>query len=155
MPRYEHDGGPANSTGPLVYWDDVKSHILKPTSGLSLEETNTLIARLGKEGIEDLLSECNLRITAVEQMLVDAYETEGVTSLKLEEGGSLAVQVEPYAQVQDRDVYRRWCVEQGLENLMTVPWATTSKLTKDRLLNGEPEPPGVKAYAKMKIVLRK
>jgi hypothetical protein len=121
---------------------------------VSRDERDALIARFGKDGLEALLSECNLRITAVEQLMVDQYEIEGVTSMKLDTGGSLGMQMEPYAQVQDRDECRKWCIAEGLENLMMVPWATINSLTKQRLLDGQPEPPGVKAYAKVKFVLR-
>jgi hypothetical protein len=119
------------------------------------EEAEELIRRLGKEGIEDLLYQCNLRITAIEQLMVDQFENEDVTSLKLDTGQSVGVQMEVYAQVQDREKYRQWCIEEGLENLMTVPWATTNSETKDRLLKGLPEPDGVKAFAKPKFILRK
>jgi hypothetical protein len=118
-------------------------------------EREALVKVLGKEGIEELASMCNLRMTAIEQMLAEQYEVEGTTSVKLETGESVSVQIEPYAQVQDREVFRKWCIEQGFESLMTIPWMTASKLTKDRLLDGEPEPPGVKAYARNKFVLRR
>lgn len=121
---------------------------------LSQEERDDLIDRLGKEGIAELLSECQKRMSAVEQLLVDQYQNEGTSSLTLDSGHKVAVQLEPYAQVQDREKFREWCVQEGLENLMVLPWATTNSLTKDRLVNGLSEPPGVTVYAKSKIVLR-
>lgn len=122
---------------------------------LTPDERDDLIARLGKEGLEDLVSECNVRLCAAEQLLADQYEVEGVPSLKLEGLGSVGVQLEPYAQVQDKEAYQQWCIAQGLLPLMTVPWATTNSMTKERLLAGEAEPPGVKCYVKTKFVLRK
>lgn len=122
---------------------------------LSNDERDDLITRLGKEGIEDLLSSCNVRLCAVEQLLSDQYEVEGVTSLKLDNIGSVGVQLEPYAQVQDKIAYQEWCLKEGLLPLMTVPWATTNSMTKDRLLAGENPPPGVGAFVKTKFVLRK
>lgn len=111
-------------------------------------------AREQKAALEEEMYQVNLLLTALEQMTVEQYEVEGTNSIRLDSGASVSVQMEPYAQVQDREVFRQWCVAQGLENLMSIPWQTTNSLTKERLLNGEPEPPGVKAFAKAKIVLR-
>lgn len=121
---------------------------------LSDKEIDQLIERIGKAGIEDLLSRCNLYLTAVEQLTVDQYEVEGVNFIRLEEG-SVAVQVEPYATVENHELYHQWCLAEGLLPMMALPWATTNKLAKDRLLNGEEPPPGVGIYAKSKIVVRK
>jgi len=46
-----------------------------------------------------------------------------------------------------------WCVAEGLERQMSLPWQTTNSLTKARLLEGEPEPDGVTCYAKTKVRL--
>lgn len=111
--------------------------------------------RLEKNELEEAMYEVNLRLTAVEQLLVDQYEAEGTTSLKLDSGDNVSVQMEPYAQVVDKEAFRLWCLEEGLANLMTIPWASTNSMTKTRLLEGEPEPPGVKAYARSKIVFKR
>ena len=110
-------------------------------------------ARDERDLIAEQMLEINLRLAAIEQLLVEQYEVEETTSLKLETGPTVRVQLEPYAQVQDHEAYRSWCIEQGMESLMSVPWMTTNKITKERLLDGEPEPPGVKAYVKSKIVV--
>lgn len=113
-----------------------------------------LIDEFGKEGLEELLYECNMQMTAIEQMLVDQYELEDTDSIRLDTGFTVAVQREPYAQVQGREEFRQWCIDEGLENLFMLPWMTTNKITKERLLDGQPEPPGVKAFTRSKIVLR-
>ena len=122
---------------------------------LDHDDRKALITALGKEGLQELLSECSLQLTAVEQLLIEQYENESTTSLKLETGESISIQVEPYASVQDKETYRLWCLEEGFEHLMTVPWTTTNSETKRRLLEGLPPPPGVAAFAVSKIVLRK
>jgi hypothetical protein len=160
--------------------------------------------RAEKDKAEEVVSEINLRLEAVSQLLSDYYEIEGVSSLKTESGQSVAVQLEPYARVVDKDVNRRWgmtaedtCVTcgdkvsdhvlhaedkvvenedgayiihvekllgqdghefvagGGLERLMSLPWQTVNSLSKERLLDGQPPPPGVDVFAKTKIVLRK
>lgn len=108
-----------------------------------------------KDALEDELSDLNTKIEAVSQLLVDQYEAEGTHAIKLETGHSVTVQNEPYAQVQDRDTFRTWCIEAGLERSLMLPWQTTNALTKERLLAGLPEPDGVAIYSKPKLVLRK
>jgi len=143
----------------VVYQDKV--NILKqqivadgPMSATSITAMYVAI-RDEKERVEDELSEINLRLKAYEQLLVDQFEQEGAYSIKLETGVSVSVQVEPYAQVKDREVFRIWCIQNGLERSLALPWQTTNSLTKERLLEGEPEPAGVQAVARNKIVLRR
>lgn len=111
--------------------------------------------RIEKEAIEEVLSQCQLELTAIEQLMIDQYEVEGTSSLRLEDGPSIGVQPEPYAQVADRERYYKWCIDEGLGPQMQLPWQTTNSLTKERLLNGEEPPPGVTAFVRTKIVMRK
>jgi hypothetical protein len=111
--------------------------------------------RLEKEDIEEDLSEVNLRLTAVSQLLTDQYEVESTSTVKLEDGTSVGVQLEPNAQVQDRDALRKWAIESGLERSLQLPWQTTNALTKERLLQGLPEPDGVLAHVRAKIVFKR
>jgi len=108
-----------------------------------------------KDELNDQLSEIQVRVDAVAQLLSDAYEQQGITSLKLDDGASVSVQLEPYARVEDKEAFRLWCLANGLERSMALPWTTANALTKERLLEGAPEPDGVTAVAITKIVLRK
>lgn len=109
--------------------------------------------RRKKDEIDDELSLLNIQIEATKQMIINIYEEEGITSLKLENGKSVRVQPEPKAKVEDKEKFRLWCIADGLENSLALPWQTTNALTKERLLNGQPEPDGVKAFIYDKIVL--
>ena len=105
--------------------------------------------------IDDLkatLSEANLRLEALAQMITDQFDDEDVTSLKIQ-GATVRVQIEPYASVKDRDLFRRWCIANGLEESLQLPWQSTNSITKERLLAGDPEPDGVEAFQKSKLVL--
>ncbi len=106
-----------------------------------------------KEEAEAAVSAVNLRLEAVSQLMAAQFEAEGVASLKLADR-SVSIYLEPYSQVLDKEAFRIWCVEQGLERQMALPWQATNSLTKQRLLDGEPEPPGVVVYAKTKIMMR-
>lgn len=130
----------------------VKLDIDLSTSGLALAWANL---RAEKKRIEEELSQFEVVLEAHKQLIVCAYEIDSITSMKLVDGKSVSVQPEPHAVVEDREEFRLWCIEEGLERSLTLPWMTTNSLTKERLLQGEKEPDGVKAYIRDKLVLRK
>lgn len=109
--------------------------------------------RMVRNRIENWDSSFSVLLEAYEGLMIAQFEVEGVSSLKLLNGQPVSTFEEPYAQVTDKEAFRIWCVDQGLERQMTLPWQTVNKLAKDRLLEGEEEPPGVTLYAKTKIRL--
>ncbi len=110
--------------------------------------------RESKKDLESYLSDVDAKIEAVTQLLADAYETAGLTSVKLDSGESVSTQHEPYAQVADREVFRLWCLANGFETQMCLPWQTAYALAKEALLAGRPEPDGLTTFVKTKIILR-
>lgn len=120
-------------------------------------------AYLQKSAINDELYDLNVRIAALDQMLVESHDSEtpgwgthgaSENTIRLASGHSLSVQYEPTAQVEDKDRFRQWCIDNGLANSLQLWPSTTAAITKERLLAGQPEPDGVKAYVKAKIVWR-
>lgn len=98
---------------------------------------------------------------AITQMMVESQNRgeEGwgqygaaPNTMVLASGDRLRIDIEPYAQVVDKDANRLWAVKEGLERLLSLPWATINKLAKERLLAGQPEPPGVKTFKKRTVV---
>lgn len=103
-------------------------------------------------------------------------------AVRLASGVTIAVQREPAAKVEDKEAFRRWCVAPpdvcmicggdderhhegdgldhpfkpggGLEKALQLWPATMNALTKERLLAGEPEPDGVRAFFITKIIRR-
>jgi len=136
--------------------DVVKNVILEdtPRHGSALA-ARYAVARKVKARVEEDEAEVNLEIEALRQLIVDQYEAEGVASIKLEDGESVWVQHEPYAQVVDRDAHRKWAVDNGLERQLALPWPTTNALTKAALEAGQPEPAGVQTFSRPKLILRK
>lgn len=108
--------------------------------------------RLEKEVHDELLKEVELRLAAISELMTEAYENEGVTSIGLDDGDTIRVQYEPHAVCNDREANRLWAIANGLEHDLQLPWQSINKLTKDALLAGEEEPDGVIAYSKPKIV---
>jgi len=144
-----------------AYQEKVEEAKAKLVTELNIELKASVLAReyaslrAERDRIEDELSDVNLNLEAVSQLLIAQYETEGTTSVRLATGQTIRMQIEPYAQVQDREQYRLWCIANGLERSMMLPWQTTNSLVKERLLAGEVEPDGVIATARTKIVLQK
>jgi len=113
------------------------------------------VVRRSKDELDDQMKVKNIEVAAIEQLLWDAYEGAGVTSVKLEDGSSVSVQVEPVASVKDHDALRTWAVANGHERSLTMPWQTVNAVAKQRLLDGEPSPDGVDLAVRTKTILRK
>ena len=112
-------------------------------------------ARKEKEEAEKVLYDINVELTAITQMLVDRYEIDGITSTRLDTGESISLRYEPYAVVEDREKIWQWCKDNGYEREMQLSWNTLNAIMKERLLKGEPEPEGVRAYTRVKPVYYK
>jgi hypothetical protein len=111
--------------------------------------------RAEKDRLNDLLGKENLRLEALTQLILKKMEDDGVTMVRLADGSSLSMKDEPYSQVSDRTAFLTWVKENGLEDLLTVHFQTMNALVKERLLNGEELPVGVKAFLKSSITRRK
>ena len=111
--------------------------------------------RSEKSVAKEMLEEINLRLIAHEQILTDKFEEAGITQVRLESGDTISTQIRPYARVADRVAFRAWCVENGYEQSLTLPWQTTNSLVSDRLIEGLPEPEGIETYKQTTVVVRK
>lgn len=152
--------------------DDIKSMLAKLREiGTDLNETLQWLAdgkrqagtlargyrevRRVKDAIDEVESVINVTLMAYSQLIGDQYEVEGVSTVKLETGESVAIQYEPAAKVVDKEGHRQWCLENGYEQQMVLPWQTTNAITKERVEKRLPTPTGVEAKARPKMVLRK
>lgn len=111
--------------------------------------------RIEKKRAQDILSCVQVQLDACSELLVDQFEADGITSLKLEDGSSVRVDVKPYPVTKDREVFRQWCIDDGLQKEMHLAWPTMSSLMCNMLLAGEDIPPGLEAFMKDKIVFTK
>lgn len=138
--------------------------------------------RARKDVLKATLSSVQLRLDALMQLIVDQYLVEDATSIKLSGGvnyednlkavlgevervpiqsivlptePTVRLQFEPYTQVVDKPLNRQWAESMGLKDQLSIHWQTLNFHTKERLEHGEPDPDGVKVYAKPKIVLMK
>ena len=89
-----------------------------------------------------------LRVEAISQLLMEVYEAEGITSMKVQGVGTMRTDFPPYSHVVDKETYRQWCLDNGFGPQMSLPWQTTNSVVKERLLTGQDIPPGVDVYVK-------
>jgi len=111
--------------------------------------------RAVEDRVEAMAKKVRFRLRVYEQLIEETFEAQGISKFDFTEGGSVGYHPEPYSYVEDKDVFRQWCVDEGLLSSMSLAWQTTNSLTKERLLAGEAPPPGVKVYAKAKFTLHK
>ena len=135
-----------------------KIDALKPEfASYSVEELAHMLAlqRGEEDEIATQLSTCKLRGEVLEQLLVASHENEAPewgaygaseNTLRMADGAKVEIRREPKANVVDRDAVRLWAIANGMERLLTLPWGTLNSATKERLVNGEPEPDGVSVF---------
>lgn len=110
-----------------------------------------LALRAEKEELEARIKELNIGIEATSQLMIHEMEGHGENSFRLDTGETLAIKDEPYCSVEDKDAFNAWVHESGQEGLFSVHYQTLSALTKDRMINGQNPPPGIKVFLKQSI----
>jgi hypothetical protein len=105
--------------------------------------------RRQKEELERQMKDIDFELTAVSQLLVDKYEEEGTSSIRLDDGSAVSTTMKPHAKVVDKEAFRLWCIENGLERSLQLHSSTTDSLVAQRLLDGLPTPPGVEAFTRI------
>ncbi len=101
------------------------------------------------------LSEIKLRLSAVMLLMVDQFEVEGESGVTLANHDKINIHTEPHLIVTDKEAFREWCINNGLEREMVLPWGKANKMLKLMLLDGRPEPPGASCFARPKVKFSK
>lgn len=139
---------------------------LRQGTGNPIDEdfANTLIELLGDDGLDDLVKQVNVRKAAYEQLLAESHDNDepgwgmygaGDNTVRLPDGGSVSIQREPTGKVKDKEAFRRWCIENGLETSLQLWPSTANSIVKQRCVDGMPPPDGIEVFALTKTVLRK
>lgn len=105
------------------------------------------------DDLEDQLSAANLMVEAAAQLLVEVYEGEGLQSQRIGGVGTVRVEYKPHASVTNKEEFHAWCLENGFGPQMHLMWQTTNSIAKEKILNAEEPPPGVKVFNKPTPVL--
>lgn len=119
------------------------------------ERIEAIIEEFGRDGLDEIVKEVNLRIEAIQQLMTDQFEVEDLSGVRMADGGLVSQIKEPYPKVEDKSKFLKWCIDNGLSNQLSLHVKTMESIVKQRLLDGEPEPDGVRAYFKTRYMLRK
>jgi len=101
------------------------------------------------------LSEIKLRLETIKLLMIEQYEVEGTTGLTLSGGDKIRWEPAPHLVMLNKEEFRLWCIEQGLERDMVLPWQKANSIAKEMKLAGRPEPPGAEVYMLPKVVFTK
>lgn len=135
------------------------------------ENLNTLEAlgglydelRAVKDQIEECLSGYVLELEAINQLLIDRMQDQGLSSLKLKVGGQFIITDKPQVSTEDKSKVREWFKANGLEEMLSVHPSTlgafVSGILEDPIdsATGEPKPipEGIKVYMRTSLSRRK
>ena len=109
--------------------------------------------RAEKEIAEKAIGEMNVQLEALTQLLVERLEDLGLTSIKLETGGSFLVTDTPHASVKDKQRCREWFEAHDQRELLNPHPSTLNALIKSRLEAGE-DPDAVAAEMGVSIFMK-
>jgi len=111
-----------------------------------------LSARARKEDLEEQLSKVELELEGIKQLSDDAFENEGIKSMKLATGQGMRYEAAPSARVVDKAAPRRWIIAEGLEDDLSVNYSRLEAIIKERLEAHLPDPDGVVLFVRTKWV---
>jgi hypothetical protein len=101
-----------------------------------------------KDDLEEELKGINGKIQALQELLIESFEADDLSAVRTTNGYLVSTKYDPYASVKDKEAFRHWVIENGYENLLTLPWQTTNAISKTLLESGEAPPDGVEVYLK-------
>ena len=144
----------------------VREHGQPTTDSLAREY---LKRRTIKDKLKAELKLKNFDVQVIETLILGTFEEAEVSSLKFEcnltecyckgSGHNVITIPEPYGQIDreknGKEVYRQWCIKQGLQKEMHLHPSKTQSLVKERLEAGRPTPPGLKLFNRTNVQLRK
>jgi len=162
MGKYDEFVGTLPKEDPLEgkspeYRERVAAHAELIRSAADFKQHASHMARIyaeirrEKAEVVEELSEIDARLAAIEAMLLEQLEVEGMQRLALADGATVSVRNDISAKVLDKETFRVWCVENGLEKSLQLWPSTTTAMCKERMQQGLPDPAGVASHARRKI----
>lgn len=148
LPQYHED----DSVERIQLIDGIRQTLADKTN----EEIAVLMrdAKYEKEKLEEKISAIDLKLEAY-QILVSRFENSSVQSLRLNTGELVYMKDEPYTKVVDKGANNIWAIENGLDELRSIPWQTLNSIVKQHMEEGKSTPAGVEVYLKSQVVMRK
>lgn len=112
-----------------------------------------------KKALEERVKEINVLVTAITEILVDRWNSEGVSSKDFEGLGKLSLSVEPYCQFLDVQKLKPFLEKNGMSHLVQemIQWQSGNSFIKSLLEEGKEVPSEsiVRIFLKDKIRLYK
>ena len=107
-----------------------------------------------KDDLESQVSDLNVGLEALSQLLCDALTDQSIEKLTLSNGATGFIQDTPYPQVKDKDALMAWIKKNKMQSLLGINYQTLKGLTNERLVAGQPPPTGVEVFLKTQFRLR-
>ena len=176
LPKFQGKDAQSQRIEALVAKIQQEPDFVRHASALAATYTKLRAMRTLLDHVESSLE---LRTQAIERLALDQFENEAVLAVKLDEGvvvfeeamadlideilsvkeldlklnltPTVYYQAEPYAVVEDKDLFREWCIGAGLGQKLQLWPTTTQAIVKERLLAGDTLPDGVTATNKPKL----
>lgn len=108
-----------------------------------------------KDRLEDQISDINVSLEALSQLMIAEMENEGTDLFRLDSGDSLSIKDEPYSSVNERPKFIEWINSTNQQDLLSVNYQTMNSMVKNRLEQGLSAPPGIKVFLKQSITRRR
>ena len=131
----------------IEYWEKVQLVKGEFKGGSAVLTKTYFKLRHERDAADEKVKALNLRLTALVGRIEELYEAEGIKNMTLLEG-TLRLDPKPHAVVEKPEEFHQWCLDNGYAPQMNLAWQTTNSLVKERLLSGEPDPPGIKVFVK-------
>lgn len=146
LPKFEIDSS----------WQEKVNEAKEKYVALNVTELTREFARhrTMKKKLEAEVSLQNTELEAISQLGIRELEGSEIQKITLDTGETGYIQDEPYSSVEDKKKLMAWIKRSKLTDLLTVHWQTLNGMVKERLGEGKPLPPGVKAFMKTSFRLR-
>jgi hypothetical protein len=137
-------------------WTDKVEEAKKQYVGLDTTELarQFKMQKEAKAAAEAAKSAANIQIEAISRLLLGEMESNSVELVKLASGGTVYINDEPYASVQDRTKVMRWIKENKAVFLLSIQFQSLNSLCKQRIIDGQKTIPGVKIFIKTNANVR-
>lgn len=134
--------------------DAVKRNYL---AGKNLKEVMAYYrdARDVKQGIEDSLTDANARVRAAEDLIIEAQDSQGLSSFKDDDGNVYYQEVVPQVKVKDEEAVKKWVEEEGLDFLWSIQPMRLASTVKEMVLEGKEVPSCIEMSSFTKLKLKK
>jgi len=110
--------------------------------------------KCAKDMLEEQVSEINIHIEALSQLIVEKMQAESLEKVGLSDGSTCYVSYEVYPSVKDKAALLEWVKKHKMAASLSLPWQTLRGLCNDLSVAGKPMPEGVECFLKTAARIR-